>query len=112
MAGTEGEGRFAKAPAFLQHTALRGKVKGQFTIAGPLLPGQVAEGETLMCIHCQKHWMIRPGSGMARGWCSNCDGPTCGKLKCETECVYFEKSIEIQEGRNPNSSQFLGASIL
>ena len=106
------EGRFfSRAPAFLQHTS-PGRVKGSFSISGPLLPGQASEGETLMCMHCQNHWRIRPGSGMERGWCSNCNGPTCGWQQCETTCVHFEKAIEIMEGRNPDTSQFKGAYIL
>ena len=47
------EEAIAKAPAFLQHTLTR--VAGHFEIIGPLLPGQVAEGDTAMCVHSQKH---------------------------------------------------------
>jgi len=96
----EEKGRLRKAPAFLQYTAARGRVKGHFEINGPLLPGQVAEGDTLMCTHCQKHWRLKPGSGMQRGWCGRCGGPTCGKQKCETSCVPFEKAIELMESKN------------
>ena len=106
-------GRFGKAPAFLQLTASGQRVRGSFTIAGPLRPGQVSEGETVMCVHCQKHWEIKPGSGISRGFCFNCNGLTCGKQKCETECMPFEKSIEISEGRDQTMSQsFPGAHIL
>jgi hypothetical protein len=56
-------------------------------------------GETLMCVHCQKHWIVQPGSGMQRGFCLNCDGPTCGKQHCEEHCVPFEKAIEQAEAR-------------
>jgi hypothetical protein len=87
----------AEAPAFLQRVDRR--AKGDFVINGPLLPGQVAEGETLMCVHCQKHWRVRPGSGMQRGWCGRCGGPTCGKKACETRCTPFEKAIEMMEAR-------------
>ena len=89
------EGARVKAPAFLQHTSKR--IAGHFQIDGPLLPGQVAEGDTAMCVHCQRHWRIRPGSGMQRGFCSRCSGPTCGKQACDTRCVPFEKAIERME---------------
>ncbi len=52
------------------------------------------EYETLMCMHCQYHWQIQPGSGIRRGWCMNCGGPTCGKKRCETSCKHFEKVVE------------------
>lgn len=104
-------GRFGKAPAYLQRTS-PGRVAGSVTISGPLLSGQEPEAETRMCIHCQMHFIIRPGSGISRGFCMNCDGVTCGKQKCETECTHFEKMIELLEGRNPNKNVFNGAHIL
>lgn len=104
MAGRLEKGRLGDAPAFLQNTAVKGRVKGHFFIAEP--GALVVEGETQMCAHCQKHWRIRPGSGISRGYCTNCDGPTCGKLECETRCVPFEKAIEIMEGRDPTKIQF------
>jgi len=95
---------FGKAPAFLEHTVIgrtghRGPA-GHFDIVGPLLEGQVPEGETLMCAHCQKHWRLQPGSGMERGWCARCNGPTCGKKHCETTCVPFERALELMESKN------------
>lgn len=63
----------------------------------PVLGNQ--DGETLMCAHCQFHWIVKPGSGMKRGWCFNCGGPTCGKKHCEEHCVPFERAIEIMEQR-------------
>lgn len=65
-------------------------------VTGPL---GVVEGETVMCVHCQRHWKVEPGSGRRRGYCLNCNGPTCGKQACETSCVPFEKAIEEQEAR-------------
>jgi hypothetical protein len=104
----KGGGGGQKAPAFLKHT---GKVSGYFTIAGPLLLGQVAEGETLQCVHCQHTWQIRPGSGSERGWCQNCSGPTCGFEPCFV-CVPWERKMEIAEGRDPLKTTFKGAYIL
>ncbi len=65
-----------------------------------LRPENAAEtGDTLMCVHCQYHWIIRPGSGAKRGFCFPCDGVTCGKQACEENCTPFEKAIEQIEAR-------------
>ena len=101
-------GRFGKAPATLERTARR--VGSSFEIAGPLLPNQQPGGDMLMCVHCQMHWIIQPGSGMERGFCLNCNGPTCGKQHCETNCVPWERAIENKE--RLDRSQMQGARIL
>lgn len=55
--------------------------------------GPVFERETLQCVHCMKHWIVEPGSGRRRGFCLNCNGPTCGAADCETRCVPFEAKV-------------------
>jgi hypothetical protein len=94
-----------KAPGYLQRTSPK-RVAGTVIIDDPLLPGQEREAETKMCMHCQMHFIIQPGSEMKRGFCTNCNGVTCGKQKCETVCTHFEKAIEIMEGRDPTRTQF------
>lgn len=79
----------------LQHTVR--KPKGHVFITDP--DGGVAEGDTLQCVHCQMHWVVRPGSGTKRGWCYRCNGPTCGKPQCMGRCVPFEKAMELAERR-------------
>ncbi len=64
---------------------------GHITIVDPDKP--IYERDTLQCVHCQKHWIVEPGSGRQRGWCLKCNGPLCGAQKCMTECVPFEKKI-------------------
>lgn len=61
-------------------------------------PGGVQERDTLACVHCQAHWIVRPGSGRTRGWCLKCGGPTCGAPGCDA-CVPFEKKLELMESR-------------
>jgi len=73
------------------------KAKGYLLVTEPDQPD--IERETLQCAHCQKHWMIKPGSGIQRGWCFRCQGPTCGKRNCETKCVPAERMIEEIEGK-------------
>ena len=61
------------------------------------------EGDTLMCKHCQKHWIMQVGSGTQRGWCISCGGPTCGKPRCEQPCyggmLHFMRQIECMEAK-------------
>lgn len=64
---------------------------GYFIIVRP--EGPPSEGETLQCCHCMKHWKVKPGSGVHRGWCGNCGAPTCGGEKCQA-CVPFMKKVE------------------
>lgn len=86
---------FDKAPAHLQHSVRR--PMGYMVSTGPV--GVEDEGETTMCVHCQMHWKVQPGSGRKRGFCFNCNGLTCGKESCETRCVPFEKAIEEMEAK-------------
>ena len=84
-----------QAPAHLKHSVRR--PKGYILVTGPV--GVEDEGETLQCVHCGMHWKVEPSSGKQRGFCMNCNGPTCGKRPCETKCVPAERMIEEMEGR-------------
>ena len=57
------------------------------------------EGETLRCTHCQAQWILRPGSGIERGWCFRCQGPLCGKDACAARCRHWERELEEIEGQ-------------
>lgn len=48
--------------------------------------GKPIERDTLQCVHCDKHWIVEPGSGRQRGWCVKCNGPVCGAERCMREC--------------------------
>ncbi len=74
-----------------KHTST--KAKGTVIITGP---EAMVEGDTLQCVHCQRHWVVRVRSGIHRGFCTNCMGPTCGQQKC-VECVPFEKKLDLYE---------------
>lgn len=68
-----------------------------------------AEGDMLQCVHCQYMWRVQPGSGVQRGWCSRCKGPTCGiKQVCETSCRPYMKMIEQIEAQG-NKARFVNA---
>lgn len=59
--------------------------------------GKPIEADTLQCRHCGRHWIVKPGSGAKRGWCLKCSGPLCGRRDCMTECLPFEKRLELYE---------------
>jgi hypothetical protein len=61
--------------------------------------GPVQMQDTVQCVHCGRHWIWKPGSGRRRGWCSLCNGITCGKKKCD-RCVPIEQWLEnVEKGR-------------
>jgi hypothetical protein len=72
-----------------QHTVR--KPAGHIIIVQP--EGPPVELDTLQCVHCMKHWRVRPGSGIRRGWCARCNGPVCGKQDCMQRCVPFEAKV-------------------
>jgi len=77
-----------------EHTARRPKGYVEITCGD----GTRIEGDTLQCTHCGCHWVVQPGSGIQRGWCLNCGGPTCGSRQCDV-CVPLEKQIEMMEAK-------------
>ena len=60
-----------------------------------LIDGQQV-ADTLCCVHCNRHWIVQRGSGITRGFCTNCMGPTCGHKKCDG-CYPLEKKLEDYE---------------
>ena len=61
-------------------------------------PDGTIERDTLQCCHCNKHYIVRPGSGKRRGWYTLCAQATCGAEHC-LPCVPFEKKLESIEAR-------------
>jgi len=72
------------------HQTVR-RAAGHITIVDPERP--TIEHDTLQCMHCQRHWIVRPGSGRQRGWCLKCNGPLCGVEQCMKECVPFMAKV-------------------
>jgi hypothetical protein len=68
---------------------------GTIIIVDPDAPREV-QLDTLQCCHCQRIWVVQPGSGKRRGFCLKCNQVTCGSEACG-ECVPFEKKIELYE---------------
>lgn len=72
----------------------------------------IVEIDTLQCVHCGLEFPHCPGSGKIRGFCTRCNGPTCGCAKCG-ECVPMEAQLEILEGtRNPTAVTVCGGMRL
>lgn len=63
---------------------------------GTIIVGTNEAASTLSCVHCNSHWIVVKGSGIKRGWCTLCFGPTCGAVQC-FNCVPFEKKLEMME---------------
>ncbi len=57
---------------------------------------QVAD--TLMCCHCNGHFIPRRGSGIKRGFCMRCMEVTCGRAECR-ECRPFAIDTGELQGR-------------
>jgi hypothetical protein len=62
--------------------------------------GPVIEADTVMCVHCNRHWVWQQGSGRKRGWCMRCNGITCGLPTCDA-CVPLEQRLENWEHGRP-----------
>lgn len=81
-------------PGFPQHTVRR--PAGYMIGTHPEMATE--EYDTEQCPHCQAHWQVRPGSGIIRGFCLNCNRRTCGQAVCDP-CVPAEKMLLQMEGR-------------
>lgn len=73
------------------------KASGHITVTGWY--GEVEEGDTLSCVHCQGTWVVKKGSGKMRGWCERCCGYVCGP-PCSA-CVPAERRWENLEAGRP-----------
>lgn len=53
--------------------------------------------DILRCVHCQRSWTVRPGSGKTRGFCLKCMGPLCGHQACFECRGSYEKQCDLWE---------------
>lgn len=72
---------------------------GLIIVADPGADPPLAEIPTLQCVHCGRHFPVRPGSGKIRGVCLRCNGPICGP-GCAA-CVPAEQQLENLEAGRP-----------
>lgn len=73
------------------------KASGLFQFTGWY--GEIQEGETLSCVHCQHTWIVQKGSGKMRGFCQRCMGYVCGPA-C-ADCIPAERRWENSEAGRP-----------
>lgn len=62
--------------------------------------GELHEGETLSCRHCQFTWVLTRGANKERGYCTLCMGHTCGSEACMA-CVPAEQRMDNLEAGLP-----------
>lgn len=74
---------------------------GYAVLIDPGADKPILETKTLQCKHCGGHFVPRPGSGIVRGFCMNCNGPICGP-GC-AECVPTEVLLENYEKGRPEN---------
>ena len=58
--------------------------------------GQSSERDTLMCVHCGKHWIVQPGCGRRRNYCTYHNGPLCGAETCDY-CQRMDVGMQFDE---------------
>jgi hypothetical protein len=63
-----------------------------------IIDGNVV-ADTLQCVHCNSHWIPIKGSGIKRGYCTHCNGVTCGSESC-MQCMDFRKKLDLYEKGN------------
>lgn len=66
--------------------------------AGGILVDGVQVASTHQCSHCSQHFVMVPGSGRVRGFCTRCQALTCGAAAC-MPCVPAEARLEHAEGK-------------
>ena len=75
------------------YQAARRKPNGYMVTNGPM---GIVENDTTQCCHCNSHFIMKPGSGTIRGFCTKCHAITCGNPKCNP-CVPFEEKLRLME---------------
>jgi hypothetical protein len=75
----------------------------------------VREEDWMMCVHCDRGWLVQPGSGTHRGWCFDCKGPLCLETPCRTCRTLARAKLQEQLGRygkiEPGSALLIGQSV-
>lgn len=76
-----------------RHSAPLGLPMRGTLISTPLDSDCVVERQTVQCVHCGRVWLWQPGSGRVRGFCTRCNGITCGSHACDV-CVPLLQLVE------------------
>lgn len=84
--------------------------QGVLTITDIDTGERLFEGYLRQCMHCQYTWTYKPGSGIRRGFCVNCNGFICGKPRCDT-CYHKEKQVEDLEAIYLKNKRAIEAAV-
>jgi hypothetical protein len=76
-----------------KHSTL--KPHGVHIITDPAVAREI-QADYHACVHCGCVWVVQPGSGKIRGFCSNCNGFICGP-KCADCQGPLEKRLDLFE---------------
>lgn len=82
----------------LKYAAPKTNVAATRIEINPLVPGRV-EREMARCCHCERYWIIEPGSGRKRGFCMGCNAVNCGAQACVEKCNPWERQFEAMRQR-------------
>jgi hypothetical protein len=91
-------------------TRPEGRPGGTFIETGPDINGEVHR-DTKMCAHCQRNWIVQPGSGKLRGICTCCGGDLCGQDVCMNACVTWEQQMDNIEAGLPQYHKAVKVSV-
>lgn len=83
-----------------KHSLLR--PKGTGILMDPVAPHE-QQSDYNQCVHCQKVWLVQPGSGKLRGFCMKCNGPICGPSCLECNGGMEKVNDDLMAGRVPGS---------
>lgn len=59
------------------------------------------EYDTRSCPHCGGHFVIVPGSGRLRHFCTLCNAPTCDKARCYEHDPFARRLDLVESGKLP-----------
>ena len=74
--------------------------------------GPAVTTDLVSCAHCAYTWAWVKGSGRMRGFCTRCNGITCGRPWCNANgCVCRMRQIENMEQGKPDSYRPIIVSV-
>lgn len=65
-------------------------------ISGYIVVDGKEVSRTLQCVHGGEHFTVIHGSGVKRGYCTECKGVTCGSLDCST-CAPWQARLDLAD---------------
>ena len=95
----------------LLHYGTRDQSAGDILVLDRVDGKVLFEGTLRQCIHCQFTWTYKPGSGVIRGFCKQCNGHLCGKRACLEFCYNKEQQVEDMEAIAARNRKTIEAAV-